>query len=140
MSNKSRSDFEAWYCVAAFDYIRDPIGSHRCGLQWEAWQASRRATLEEAAPKWMPIETAPVAKPVLLLWRPIDHAERPRFQHSIVIGSLEYDPVTYLSNGIVWANGMTYDIATQITGWMPLPDIPPEAGEQSAAAPKDNRP
>lgn len=45
----TRDEFEAWYACAAFDYERDPIGSQRCGLQWEAWQASRRAALEEAA-------------------------------------------------------------------------------------------
>lgn len=39
--DKSRKDFEQWYATHAFDYVRDPIGSRECGLQWKAWQASR---------------------------------------------------------------------------------------------------
>lgn len=53
--DKSRSDFEQWYVENAFDYVRDPIGSRECGLQWKAWAASRSSSrdraeaLEEAA-------------------------------------------------------------------------------------------
>lgn len=99
--------------------------------------ASLSASQAPAA-QWRSIETAPVAKNLLLLWRPVDHAERVRYVPSIVIGSLEYDPVTYLSNGIVWANGMTYDISTHITHWMPLPAAPDAATQQPRGEPADN--
>lgn len=45
----SRAAFEQWYACNAFDYVRDPIGSRECGLQWASWQASREQALSEAA-------------------------------------------------------------------------------------------
>ena len=45
----SRAAFEQWYACNAFDYVRDPIGSRECGLQWASWKASREQALSEAA-------------------------------------------------------------------------------------------
>lgn len=36
----AREAFEAWYCVTAFDYATNPIGSRECGLQWKAYHAA----------------------------------------------------------------------------------------------------
>ena len=33
-----REEFEKWYAESAFNFVRDPIGSRDCGLQWKAWQ------------------------------------------------------------------------------------------------------
>jgi hypothetical protein len=38
-------EFEQWYVENAFDLQSNPIGSRDCGLQWKAWQASRRALI-----------------------------------------------------------------------------------------------
>ena len=39
--NRMRADFEHWYICHAFDYQRDPIGSEKCSLQWQAWKGAR---------------------------------------------------------------------------------------------------
>ena len=50
MSNdKMREAFEQWYAENAFDYVRDPIGSRDCGLQWKAWKACAEAMQQEIA-------------------------------------------------------------------------------------------
>lgn len=51
----SREAFEAWYVENAFDYVENPIGSRECGLQYKAWQASRKQLLKELS------ESEPVA-------------------------------------------------------------------------------
>ncbi|CAN5465722.1 hypothetical protein BH09PSE6_BH09PSE6_17890 [soil metagenome] len=43
-----RAAFEQWYTINAFDYVRNPVGSRDCGLQWAAWQA--RAAAQGKAP------------------------------------------------------------------------------------------
>lgn len=48
--DSERNRFEEWYVKNAFNYVRDPIGSRDCSLQWAAWQAgseSHRAELAE---------------------------------------------------------------------------------------------
>ena len=40
MSDKMREEFEHWYIENIIDYVRAPIGSRECALQWKAWQAA----------------------------------------------------------------------------------------------------
>ncbi len=77
----------------------------------------------EAQAGWQPIETAPVATSILVVWRPVDHVDRP-FHKEIAIGSRNYDPQTSKADGRFFSNGRYYDEATHVTHWMPLPSIP----------------
>lgn len=38
-----RKRFEHWYAINAFDYERDPIGSERCDIQWQAWLGAEKS-------------------------------------------------------------------------------------------------
>lgn len=75
---------------------------------------------------WQPIETAPVGKTLVVVWRPVDHKARP-LHKEIAIGSRSYDPSTYEPDGRFYSGGMYYDEATHITHWMPLPPPPAKA-------------
>jgi hypothetical protein len=53
-----REQFEKWYCVAAFDFERDPIGSKLCGDQWAAWkERAKRAAPVQAQEQRKPGRT-----------------------------------------------------------------------------------
>ncbi len=45
--DSERNRFEEWYVKNAFNYVRDPIGSRDCSLQWAAWQAATAAERSE---------------------------------------------------------------------------------------------
>ena len=75
--------------------------------------------------EWQPIETAPVATQVLMVWRPVDHLERP-FHREITTGVRCHDEKTYLPNGQTYSGGRYYDEKVHITHWMPLPPLPPK--------------
>ncbi len=125
MNEFTRKAIELVDSYAMWLYQYTTFGTPDKRERFEAARSALLAHLEGGEQKWLPIETAPVGKPIMMLWRPIDHAERPHFQHSIVVGSLEYGD-DYRPNGIAWANGMKYDIATHITGWQALPAAPTE--------------
>jgi hypothetical protein len=75
---------------------------------------------------WHPIETAPVAKAILAVWRPVDHEARP-FHKEIVVGSRCHDTRTGQPDGRFYSGGMWYDERLHITHWMPLPAPPRSA-------------
>jgi len=64
-----RAEFEQWYAENAFDFVKNPIGSRDCGLQWKAWQAAKcrasrpsaesTGTAQAAGWKLVPIEPTP---------------------------------------------------------------------------------
>ena len=47
--DSERNRFEEWYVKNAFNYVRDPIGSRDCSLQWAAWQAGSESHRAELA-------------------------------------------------------------------------------------------
>lgn len=58
-----REQFEKWYCVAAFDFERDPIGSKLCGDQWAAWkERAKRAAPVQAQEQREPAEIERITK------------------------------------------------------------------------------
>ena len=70
--------------------------------------------------QWISVkDKLPPSKMSLLVWRPIDHKERPK-HIDIIVGELAHES----QRGKVWANGMYYDIDVHITHWMPLPEPP----------------
>lgn len=74
---------------------------------------------EYGGSQWISVEDRlPPHDQVLLVWRPVDHKERP-FHKEIIVGKMAHG-----STSSVWANGMDYDIETHITHWMPLPSPP----------------
>lgn len=100
-------------CTVA-PYIEAPDLTERGGETSAIAAWNTRATLartpsvpDDVAAKWQTIETAPVGKSVLLIWRPIDHEKRP-FHREVIIGSLAYDD-DYKSNGEVWSATGTCD-------------------------------
>ena len=69
MSDKMREEFEHWYIENTIDYVRAPIGSLECALQWKAWQAALASQPVQASAE-------PVAKVVNKYGDPEDFAER----------------------------------------------------------------
>lgn len=66
--NKSRAEFEAW-ADGKVTSLAMRLGSYMyadTSRAWEAWLASRKAALEEAA-QWRPIETAPKCRMLALV-------------------------------------------------------------------------
>lgn len=57
-----RKTFESWYVGNAFDFVRNPIGSRDCGLQWSAWQARATLAAAPAAPKREPLTKAQIGR------------------------------------------------------------------------------
>lgn len=72
---------------------------------------------------WQPIETAPVGVRILAVWRPVDHEARP-FHREIVIGNRGWNEEAYEPDGSFYMHNRSYDEATHITHWMPLPEAP----------------
>ena len=74
----------------------------------------------QAENEWISVEDELPYELSLLLWRPIDHKERP-FHEEVIVGKMACNSHTQ-----VWSNGRLYDVKTHITHWRALP-TPPKA-------------
>lgn len=46
---QERADAEQQYTITAFDYVKNPVGSHEWCIYWQAWQASAQLQRERQA-------------------------------------------------------------------------------------------